>query len=145
MISEKIDKLIMEAMKSGDSVRKDTMRMLKAKFTEYRTAENAKPLDEAAEITIIRKMVAQRNEAAEMYEKAGRSVEAEKEKAEAAVLNEFLPAPITEAQIFAAIAKLSTQVEPVKKNMGAYMKALRAEFPTADGKMVSACVNSKLS
>ena len=72
MIQEKLNELIKEAMKSGDKIRLETLRAIKTAEMEYRTAKNAKPLDESAEIGILRKMVSQREDAAAEYVRGGR-------------------------------------------------------------------------
>ena len=59
-----LDVLIKEAMKSGNKVRLETLRAIKTAEMEYRTAKNAKPLDETAEVGILRKMISQREDAA---------------------------------------------------------------------------------
>lgn len=145
MYKEKIDTLIMEAMKSGNKVEASTYRMLKSEFLVFKTAKNAKPLDDNAEISIIKKMVNQRNEAAKEYLNGGRVELADKEMAEAEVLKKMLPAEITPEQINEAIAEVASRVEPVKKNMGVFMKELRTKYPSADGKLISQLVTNILN
>ena len=72
MYSEKIDKMIMEALKAGEKVKAGAFRMLKAEFLVFKTAKNARPLDDTAEISIIKKMIKQRQDAAKEYLEAGR-------------------------------------------------------------------------
>jgi uncharacterized protein YqeY len=145
MYSEKIDKMIMEALKAGDKVKAGAFRMLKSEFLVFKTAKNAKPLDEAAEISIIKKMIKQRQDAAKEYLAAGRLELADNELDEVEVLKVLLPAEITEEQIKEAVKEVANTTEPVKKNMGVFMKAVKAKYPTADGKMVSQIVSTFLS
>ena len=145
MYSEKIEKMIMEALKAGDKTKAGAFRMLKSEFIVFKTAKNAKPLDEAAEITIIKKMIKQRQDAAKEYLAAGRLELADNELDEAAVLKDLLPAEITGEQIAKAVNEVANTVEPVKKNMGVFMKAVKDKYPTADGKMVSQIVLAFLS
>lgn len=145
MYSEKIDKMIMEALKSGEKIKAGVFRMLKSEFLVFKTAKNAKPLDEAAEISIIKKMVKQRQDAAKEYLVAGRLELADNELDEVEVLKGLLPAEITEEQIKEAVKEVCYTTEPIKKNMGVFMKAVKAKYPTADGKLVSQIVSAFLS
>ena len=145
MYSEKIEKMIMEALKAGEKTKAGAFRMLKSEFIVFKTAKNAKPLDEAAEITIIKKMIKQRQEAAKEYLAAGRLELADNELEEVDVLKPLLPAEITEEEIKEAVKEISNTTEPVKKNMGVFMKAVKSKYPTADGKTVSQIVSTFLT
>ena len=72
MLNEKLNEMIKDAMKSKDQVRVETLRSVKAAFQNYQTAKDAKPLNEAAEIQILKKMVSSRQDAASQYKSAGR-------------------------------------------------------------------------
>jgi len=146
MVYEKIDKLIAEAMKNKDNIRLSTLRLIKTKFLEYKTSKGAKPIDENIEISILRKMVSERTDAIGLYLAAGRNELAEKEQNEMNIIKEFLPAEVTEEQISEAFNKvLSSGVEPIKRNMGVFIKEIKASLPTADGKTVSTYVQNHLS
>ena len=145
MYSEKIDKMIMEALKAGEKIKAGAFRMLKSEFLVFKTAKNAKPLDDAAEISIIKKMIKQRQDAAKEYLEAGRLELADNELDEAAVLKVLLPAEITEEQIKEVVKEVANTTVPIKKNMGVFMKAVKAKYPTADGKLVSQIVSAFLS
>ena len=145
MYSEKIEKMIMEALKAGEKTKAGAFRMLKSEFIVFKTAKNAKPLDEAAEIAIIKKMIKQRQEAAKEYLAAGRLELADNELEEVDVLKPLLPAEITEEEIKEAVKEISNTTEPVKKNMGIFMKAVKSKYPTADGKTVSQIVSTFLT
>ena len=145
MYIETIDKMIMEALKAGDKVKAGTFRMLKSEFLLFKTAKNAKPLDDIAEISIIKKMIKQRQDAATEYLEAGRLELADNELDEVSVLKVLLPAEITEEQIKEAVKEVANTAEPIKKNMGIFMKAIKAKYPTADGKIVSQVVSAFLS
>lgn len=138
MIQEKLNELIKEAMKSGDKIRLETLRAIKTAEMEYRTAKNAKPLDDTAEVGILRKMISQREDAAAEYVRGGRQDLAEKELLEVEVIKEFLPAEISRDTIEAAAREI-IDVKDIKM-MGKYIKALRDKFPTADGKVISETV-----
>ena len=145
MYSEKIDKMIMEALKAGEKIKAGAYRMLKSEFLVFKTAKNAKPLDDAAEISIIKKMIKQRQDAAKEYLEAGRLELADNELDEVAVLKVLRPAEITEEQIKEVVKEVANTTVPIKKNMGVFMKAVKAKYPTADGKMVSQIVSAFLS
>lgn len=145
MYSEKIDKMIMEALKAGEKIKAGAFRMLKSEFLVFKTAKNAKPLDDAAEISIIKKMIKQRQDAAKEYLEAGRLELADDELDEVEVLKVLLPAEITEEQITEAVKEVANTVEPIKKNIGVFMKAVKDKYPTADGKRVSQIVLGFLS
>ena len=145
MYSEKIDKMIMEALKAGEKIKAGAFRMLKSEFLVFKTAKNAKPLDDAAEISIIKKMIKQRQDAAKEYLEAGRLELADNELDEVEVLKVLLPAEITEEQIKEAVKEVANATVPIKKNMGVFMKAVKAKYPTADGKTVSQIVSAFLS
>lgn len=146
MLYENIDKLIAEAMKNHDNIRLSTLRLIKTKFLEYKTSKGAKPIDEAMEITLLRKMVAERKDAIGLYIAAGRNELAEKENNEMKIIQEFLPAEVTPEQIREAFnAILGTGIEPIKKNMGLFIRGIKEKLPTADGKSVSTYVSQNLS
>lgn len=145
MYSEKIDKMIMEALKAGEKIKAGAYRMLKSEFLVFKTAKNAKPLDDAAEISIIKKMIKQRQDAAKEYLEAGRLELADNELDEVAVLKVLLPAEITEEQIKEVVKEVANTTVPIKKNMGVFMKEVKAKYPTADGKLVSQIVSTFLS
>ena len=86
----KIDQLIKKSMVMGNDKRDEnrtaTLRLIKAKYLEFLTAKNAKPLDDAAEINIIKKMADERKESIKIYEENNRVDLADKEKAELAII-----------------------------------------------------------
>ena len=144
MLNEQIDNLIKEAMLEKDALRTNVLRAIKARFLEFKTAKNAKPLDEAAEISILNKMVKDREESAMLYSKNKRDDLAEAELAEVNVLIEFLPKPVTEEELNNAITEIITNIEPIKKNMGLIIKEVKVKYPQADGKVLAKLVQSKL-
>ena len=91
MLKEKIDNLIKQAMLDKDSNRVKVLRAIKSEFLVYQTAKNAKPLDDAAEFTILRKMVKQRLDSRDQYIAGGRKDLADSESKEILVLESFLP------------------------------------------------------
>lgn len=103
MIREKIDNLIKQAMLDKDQPRTEVLRAIKNEFLVYQTAKNAKPLDDAAEIAILNKMIKQRKDSAEQYKQAGR---VDLESNEISFINTFLPKKATVEDIHNAICNL---------------------------------------
>lgn len=140
-----IDKLIMETMKSGDRTALDTYKLVKAKFLEFKTAKNAKPLDEIAQMQILNKMVKERKESAAIYSENGRQDLADKELAEIGVIEKLLPKPVTEDEIKAKIeSHIELGIEPSMKNMGTIIKCVKEAYPNADGATVSRLVKERI-
>ena len=148
LINDKIDLYIMSSMKNHDSVRTETLRAIKAAFLNWKTSkENAgKALDVNSELQVLKKMVKQRQESIEQYNAAGRQELADAEQAQIDIIQEFLPAEATEADIEHWFElTVATGLEPIKKNMGLFIKHIKEVLPNADGKMVATIVQSKLS
>ena len=142
MIQDQIDELIKSAMKNSQSGALRVYRAVKTAFMEYRTAKNAKPLDEAAEINIIRKMISAREDAIQQFKDAGRTELAEAEAEEITYLKPMLPPEVSEDDVRAYAESIIT--EKGMQNMGRYIKVLKEKFPTADGKLIATIVKSLL-
>ena len=135
------------AMKSRSEARLSALRMLKAALMKQKV-DSPKPMDEAAEIQVVKVLIKQRIDAAEMFHKAGRTEQAEKEEAERALLEGYLPAGASEEEVDAAIADAFAETGATSiKQMGVVMKAAQARLKgkTVDGKMMSDKVRSRLS
>lgn len=135
------------AMKAKDEARLSALRMIKAALMKQKV-DSPKPLDEAAEMAVLKILIKQRIDAAEMFRKAGRIEQAEKEETERALIETYLPAGATEEEIDAAIAAAMTETGATSlKQMGAVMKAVQEKLKgkTVDGKSLSDKVRSKLS
>lgn len=149
MINNQIDKLIMEAMKSHENVRKEALRAIKAAFLLWRTQkENVnKPFTDEVEIQIIKKMVKQREDSIEQFKQANRMDLVEAEEAQLKVLKEFLPVEATREDILKCFNDVIGQdgFEPVKKNMGIIIKTIKGSLPNADGKLVAEVVQEFLN
>ena len=138
-----INAKIMEAMKAHDKVASETYKMLKAKILEFKTAKNAKEYTDAEEIVLIRKMIDDRMNSAEIYKNNNRQDLADAELAQANVLQELLPTLPTEDDIKKYLNEhYSDGVE--KKQMGLVIKEIKENLLGADGKLVSECVKNIL-
>jgi uncharacterized protein YqeY len=121
--------------------------MIKAALMKAKV-DSPKPLDDAAEMQILKSMIKQRTEAAEAFRKAGREEQAAKEEAERALIEGYLPAAASEAEIEAAIAAALAETGVTSlKQMGVVMKATQEKLKgkTVDGKSLSEKVRSRLS
>ena len=151
---ERMDKLIAEAMKSKQTERVATLRLIKAKYMAYLTQEpkadkngNKIPfvLDEAAELNILKKMADERKESIKIYEENNRTDLADKEKAELDVIKEFLPKETTDEEINAKIDELINGGKVLEqKTMGLFIKEIKAAYPVADGSKVAQLVKARL-
>ena len=144
---DQVQQEMVAAMKSGDAARLSALRMLKAALMKLKV-DSPKPIDEAAEIAVLKNLIKQRVDAAEMFRKAGRTEQAGKEDAEKAMLESYLPAGASEEEVDAAVAAALAETGATSiKQMGVVMKAVQSKLAgkTVDGKTLSDKVRSKLS
>ena len=143
---DQVQKDLVAAMKARDEARLSSLRMMKAALKKHEV-DAMKPLEEPAEMQILKSLVKQRTEAADMFRGAGREELAAKEEAERKLIESYLPAGASEAEIEAAIqaALAETGVTSIKQ-MGIVMKATQAKLAgkTVDGKALSEKVRSRL-
>src|SRR5215471_966609 len=135
------------AMKARNEARLSALRLIKAALMKYKV-DSPKPLDEAAEMQILKSLMKQRTDAADAFRKAGRAEQAEKEEAERKLIESYLPAAASEAEIDAAIAAATSETGVTSlKQMGVLMKAVQEKLKgkSVDGKTLSDKVRSKLS
>jgi uncharacterized protein len=141
-----------DAMKTQDKLRTATLRMLLAAIqTEEVSGKQARELSDDDVLKVLAREARKRSEAAEIYTQNGRGELAANEHAEARVIDEYLPAPLTEAELAdvvdTAIAQVAEQVgeRPGMKQMGLVMKAATAlAAGKADGARLSAAVKDRL-
>src|SRR4029079_18166620 len=100
---DQVQQDMVAAMKSRDEARLSAIRMIKAALMKAKV-DSPKPLDEAAEMQILKSLIKQRTDSAEMFRKAGRTEQAEKEEAERELIEAYLPAGASDAEIDSAIA-----------------------------------------
>lgn len=140
------------AMKSQDKLRTATLRMLLAAIQKEEVAgKESRELSDADVIAVLVKESRKRGEAAEIYTQNGRGDLASNEHAEARVIDEYLPTPLTDAEIAdvadTAIAQVAEQIgeRPGMRQMGQVMKAATAiAAGKADGARLSAAVKARL-
>jgi hypothetical protein len=144
---EQIQKDMTSAMKAREEARLGALRMIKAALMKYKV-DSPKPLDEAAEQQILKSLIKQRMDASEMFRKGNRPELADKEDAERAIIESYLPAAASPEEIGAALAAALAETQATSlKQMGAVMKATQAKLAgkTVDGKALSEQVKAKLS
>jgi uncharacterized protein YqeY len=143
---DRIQKDMVEAMKARQEARLGALRMMKTALKKQEV-DGMKPLDEAAEMQILKSLVKQRTESADMFRKGGREELAAKEEDERKLIESYLPAAAGEADIeFAINAALAETGITSVKQMGIVMKAAQAKLAgkTVDGKALSEKVRSRL-
>jgi uncharacterized protein YqeY len=145
---ERITQDLTAAMKAQDAARTSTLRMAKAALMNKQIDKHG-DLDDAEAARVVQSLVKQREDAAGQYAKAGRPELAQKERAEMALLEVYLPAEATDDEIAAAVEKAVKETGAVSaKDMGKAMKAalaaLAAAGSGADGKRVSEAVRKRL-
>jgi len=136
-----------QAMKARDQARLGALRMIKTALKKLEV-DSMKPLDEPAEMQVMKTLVKQRQEAAEMFRQGGRPELAEKEEAELRLIESYLPSAPSEEEMEAAIAAaLDETGATALKQMGLVMKAAQAKLAgkRVDGKVLSEKVRAKLS
>lgn len=134
------------AMKSGEQARLDALRMIKAALMKYKV-DMMKPADEAAELQILSTLIKQRRESIEMFRKGDREELAQKEEGELKLIESYMPAAPTDAEVDAAIAAAMAETGATSaKQMGLVMKAAQAKLAgkRVDGKALSEKVRAKL-
>ena len=146
-LKEKIISDLTDAMKAKDAGRVSALRMVKANLMNRQIEKGSELTDE--EVTkALQSLAKQRRDSIEQYQAAGRQELADKEAAEIAVIEDYLPQAATAEEIYAAVdAAVAETGATTVKDMGVVMKAAMAKLSgkTADGKAVNEAVRSKLS
>ena len=130
MLRDTIKAAQVAAMKAGDKSRLAAVRLILAKLKdkdiELRTASNV-PDDDTVVVDVLQKMAKQRRESITLYEQGGRQELADIEKGELAVIEEFMPAQLSDEEVKAAIEAIKAEVGATSmKDMGKVVAALKA-------------------
>ncbi len=127
-----------KAMKAGETVDRDTLRMVRSALTA-KEIELGRPLEEADEIAVLSSAVKMRLDAIAEYEKAGRADLAASERAQIDVIQRYLPAQLSEDEAREAIRAVAAELGvSSKKEMGKLMKAVMERHRgQIDGKLAS--------
>jgi uncharacterized protein len=146
-LSEQIQKDIVTAMKAKEELRLSVLRMVKAAI-QLKEVEKMRPLDATESIQLLQTMAKQRKESIDQFSKGNRQDLADKEIKELAILESYLPAGASDADMDAAIAKAIADTAATSiKQMGAVVKAAKETLTgkTVDGKVLSDRVRERLS
>jgi len=145
-LKEQIQKDLLGAMKAGDAVKKDALRMLKAAIMKWEVSGEKKEAKDEDIIPILKKEIKQRQDAAEQFEKGNRPEQAEKEKAEQKILKAYLPEQMPEEEVEKIVKETIEQTgasgpQDFGKVMGAVMGKIKDQ---ADGNVVNQLVKKLL-
>jgi uncharacterized protein YqeY len=144
VLRDDINTSLKDAMKSGNKSRVATLRLINAaiKNAEIEARGSGKELGEDALLSLLQKMIKQRQESAELYDKGGRPELAEQERAEIAIISGYLPQQMSDIEAGTAIQALVHEINAQSlKDMGRTMAALKERFA---GKMDFAKASAKL-
>jgi uncharacterized protein YqeY len=144
---EQIQKDLTAAMMAKQELRLSVLRMVKSAL-KYKEVEKVRPLEDAETLQVLQTLLKQRRESVEQFAKGGRQDLVDKETKEIAILEAYLPAGASDADMSAAIEAAITETGANSpKAMGAVIKAAKArlEGKTVDGKILSDRVRDRLS
>jgi hypothetical protein len=146
---EKITQDLKVAMKAGDRATVDALRLINAalKDKDIEARGSGKTLSEDDILALLQKMIKSRQESLEIYEKAGRTDLADKEKSEIAVISRYLPQQLSEAEVAEAVKAAIAEAGATSiKDMGKVVAALKAKYTgRMDFGKASAAVKAALS
>jgi uncharacterized protein len=145
-LKERLNESMKEAMKARDSLRLNAIRLIRT-AVKNREIEERQELDDPGVVGVLSTLVKQRRESAQVYRDNNRPDLAEKEESELEVIQEFLPAPLSDEELRTLIEEAVGEVGAVSiKDMGKVMKVVAPRtVGRADGRMVSEMVKSRLS
>ena len=146
-LSEQIQKDIVTAMKAKDELRLSVLRMVKSAL-QLKEVEKMRPLDGPESIQLLQTLAKQRKESIEQFAKGGRQDLVDKETSELKILESYLPAGASAAEMDAAISKAIADTGATSmKQMGAVVKAAKEALTgkAVDGKALSDLVRDRLS
>ncbi len=145
-LTERLDEDLKQALRAGDEVRKNTIRMLRASLKNQQI-ENRAPLDTQQELSVVQREVKRRREAAEEYRRVDRTDLAEKELAEAAVLETYLPEQLSDDELRGLVREaIGSTGATSPRDMGKVMSAVMLRVQgRADGRRVSTIAREMLS
>ena len=147
-LQTKVMDALKEAMKAKDTIALESLRAIKSAILLAKTeAGAAAELAEEEELKLLQKLVKQRKDSAALYAQQGRNDLAEPELAQVAVIEKFLPAQLSEAEVEEALKSIIAQVGATSpKDMGKVMGAATKQLAgKADGKLISDIVKKLLS
>ena len=149
MIKQKLQDDVKAAMLAGDSLRLETLRGLKSVilYAEVAAGKREEGLTDDEILAIFSKEAKKRQESAELYIQGGAQEKADKELAEKAIIEAYLPAQLSEAELAAIIDEVLNEVKPAGlQQMGQVIGQVKSKVGnTADGSLIAKLVKEKLS
>ncbi len=145
-LNEQVGADVAAAMKAKDAGRLSALRMLKAAIMN-KSVEKKRDLEDAEVLQVVAALVKQRRDSIDQFAKAGRTDLVDKETAEIAVLEHYLPPAVSAEEIEAAVAAAIAETGATSaKDMGKVMKAVMPKLAgkNADGRAVNEAVRRKL-
>lgn len=145
-LRSRIDEAVKHALKSGDRRRLGTLRLITAAIKQVEVDTRKAPTDDDV-LAVLSRMVKQRRESIEQYDRAGRDDLSAAERAELEIIGEFLPEPMTDAELHSLVeAALAETGAASPKDMGRVMAALKPRVQgRADMGALSARVRARLT
>ncbi len=146
-LTDTINEQLKAAMKSGDKLRLETLRSLRAGILEFEKSGIDRAMTPDDEFKILNSAAKKRKDAIEQYEAVGRTDAAEQERAELSIIMEFLPEQMSREEIEASVADIARQIGASQQSdfgklMGAATKALKGK---ADGGIIQQAAKALLS
>lgn len=151
MISDKIDKMIADAMKNREKDNLEILKLIKCEFVK--ASKDGITLDDVSETKILLKMASQREDSIRQYIDGGREDLAKEEQGELAAIKKFLPKQATDEEVEEFTRGAITSYRLCKeegyklsmKDMKPILEIVHGKYPAANGKLVSKVLNSVLS
>ncbi|KAF0141177.1 MAG: GatB/Yqey [Stygiobacter sp.] len=146
-LKDKINNDLKDAMKSGDKLRLETVRSIRALILEFEKSGSGKEFTDEEGLRILTVAAKKRKESIEQYKNAGRTDLSDKEEAELKIIEEYLPKQLTAEEILAEVKKIADEVgaktkEDFPKVMPVAAKSLKGK---ADGKVIREILEKLLS
>jgi len=143
-LKEKLMQDLTAAMKSGDKLKTDTLRMLRAQVLEFEKSGAGRDMNADDDMKILLSAVKKRKDSIEMYEKANRKDLADKEAKEIEIVQEYLPKQMSKEEAEAVISKIISDAgsKELSKVMPLVMKELKGKL---EGKIINEIVKQKIA
>jgi uncharacterized protein YqeY len=145
-LKEKIIEDLKSAMKSGDKLRLETIRSIRALILEYEKSGKDKELTPEEEIKMLNGAVKKRRDSIEQFSLAGRTELAQKEEAELKILMSYMPKQLTDEEVYLEVKRIAEEIDARGKEAFPKLMSKAAQLlkGKADGKLVKATVDKYL-
>ena len=146
-LKDKINNDLKDAMRSGDKLRLSTIRSLRALILNFEKSGVGREQTSDEELALLTSAAKKRKESIEQFNSAGRNELAKKEEAELKIINEYLPKPLSDEELFTEISSLAKEIGAVEKSDFRKLMPLAAKNlkGRADGKKIKEIVEKILS